>query len=263
MEHTQHTAEHHDHPHHHPKPKTNKNIYIVPAAIIIAGALIAWGLFAQKNTNTMKGQDLINGALTEPEIEVAPVTNLDHIQGDKDAKIVLIEYSDLECPYCKVYHETVKKLFTEYEKTNQVAWVYRHFPLSYGETALHKYAAKEAESTECVYELGGNTAFWKYTDSIYATTKSNDGLDLSTMPALAEAAGVDKVKFQACIDSGKYATKIKEAYDAGLKAGAEGTPYTVIRYKGQFIPLVDEQGRGLGALPYDVFKKIIDRMLAQ
>ncbi len=266
MEHTHHTAEHHDHSHHHQKPKKDKSIYIVPAAIVLAGALIAWGIFAQKSSSTeasTQGKDLISGALAEPAVEIAPVTNADHLLGDKDAKIVLIEYSDLECPYCKVYHETMKKLFAEYEKTGQVAWVYRHFPLSYGERALHKYAAKEAESTECVYELGGNAAFWKYTDSIYATTKSNDGLDLSTMPALAEAAGVDKVKFQACIDSGKYAAKIKEAYEAGLKAGAQGTPYTVIRYKGQNIPLVDAQGQGLGALPYDVFKKVIDKMLAQ
>lgn len=260
MEQTHHTA-------HHTVPKKDKSIYIIPAAIIIAGALIAWGLFARggstKSQDAAQGKDLINGALSEPTTEIADVTNSDHIRGDKNAKIVLIEYSDLECPYCKVYHETVKKLYDEYSKTGQVAWVYRHFPLSYGEAVLHRQAAKEAEATECAYELGGDDAFWKFTDSIYATTKSNDGLDLSTMPALAEAAGVDKAKFSACVDSGKYADKVKEAYEAGLKAGAEGTPYTVIRFKGQNIPLVDAQGRGLGALPYDVFKKVIDKMLAQ
>lgn len=265
METIHHTAEHHDHPHHHPKPKKDTNVYIIPAAIIIAGALIAWGLFARGNAggSAMQGKDLINGALTEPAVEVASVSSTDHLRGDKDADIVLIEYSDLECPYCKIYHETMKQLFAEYGKTGQVAWVYRHFPLSYGETALHKQAAKEAEATECAYELGGNDAFWKITDSIYSTTKSNDGLDLSTLPTLAEAAGVDKTKFVACLDSGKYAAKVKESYEEGLKAGASGTPYTVIRYKGQNIPLVDEQGRGLGALPYDVFKKVIDKMLAQ
>ncbi len=243
----------------------DKKQLITPISIIIAGILIAFGLsYSGNKTTSSKGgaKDLINGALQKNAPEVAPVTSADHIRGSKDAKIVIIEYSDTECPFCKVYHQTMKKIFSEYGADNNVAWVYRHFPLSYGPRALHKNASKEAEATECAAELGGEDVFWKYIDAIYATTKSNDGLDLSTLPSLAATVGLDQAKMKACIDSGKYATKIKESYDAGVKAGAAGTPYTVLQFKGEDIPLVNEQGQGLGALPYDVMKKIIDNMLS-
>ncbi|MES2622852.1 MAG: thioredoxin domain-containing protein [Patescibacteria group bacterium] len=247
------------------KPFDMKQL-IMPLSILIAGALIAFGVYASEkkgsDTTASNGKDLINGALQAPEIEVAKVTDEDHLRGDKDAKIAIIEYSDTECPFCKVYHETMKKIFAEYGSNKQVVWVYRHFPLSYGDQVLHKYAAKEAEATECATELGGKDAFWKYIDEIYATTKSNDGLDPATLPDLAAKVGLDKAKMKACIDSGKYAEKVKASYDAGAKAGAAGTPYTVIQFKGENIPLVNEQGQGLGALPYDVMKKIIDQMLA-
>lgn len=241
----------------------DKKQLITPVAIIIAGIIIAFSLNTSKlSTSKGSGSDLISGALAKPEPEVAKVTSSDHIRGNKNAEIVIIEYSDIECPFCKVYHQTLKKIYDEYGKDNKVAWVYRHFPLSYGERALHQNAAKEAEATECAAELGGEEAFWKYIDVIYATTKSNDGLALATLPDLAATVGLDKTKMKACIDSGKYAAKVRESYDAGAKAGAAGTPYTVIQFDGENIPLVNENGQGLGALPYEVLKKIVDNMLA-
>jgi protein-disulfide isomerase len=247
-----------------PVSEFNKKQLILPISIIIAGALIAFGLYTSGNKGTSKvdSKNLINGAMAEPAIEVAKVTDADHIRGNKDAKIVIIEYSDIECPFCKIYHETMKKIYAEYSKDNQVAWVYRHFPLSYGDRVLHKNAAKEAEATECAAELGGKEVFWSYLDELYATTKSNDGLDMSILPSLGKKFGLDEAKMKACIDSGKYAAKVKESFEEGAKAGAAGTPYTVIQFKGENIPLVDEQGNGLGALPHDVMKRIVDNILS-
>lgn len=237
----------------------DKKQFITPISIIVAGALIAFGLYATGNNSVENSnKDLVKGALQKDVPEVPEVTSADHIRGSKDAKIVIIEYSDIECPFCKVYHTTMKTIFNEYGVDNKVAWVYRHFPIE----GLHKNAIKEAEATECVAELGGEDKFWEYLDLLYATTKSNDGLDLSTLPELGAKIGVDKAKLKTCIDSGKYTTKIKEAVAAGAKAGAQGTPYTVIKFKGETIPLVNEQGQGLGALPLDVLKKIINNMLA-
>lgn len=243
-----------------PATAFDKKQLITPIAIILAGALIAFGLYTAGNANTGSNtsKDILKGALGADAPVIAEVTKADHIRGSIDAKVVIIEYSDIECPFCKVYHETMKKIFNEYEKDNKVAWVYRHFPLE----QLHKNAQKEAEATECAAELGGEEMFWKYIDELYATTKSNDGLDLSTLPAIGAKLGLDKEKMKACIDSGKYTQKIKESIAAGVKAGAAGTPYTVIQFKGENIPLVNEEGKGLGALPYNVMKKIIDNMLA-
>ena len=243
-------------------PKKNISNFITPIAIIVAGILIALALYI-RGTPAQSAKGLVNGALNGPKIEVTDIKSIDHIRGNKDAKVVLIEYSDTECPYCKVYHQTLKRIIDEYAKDNQVAWVYRHFPISYGATPLHKKSAKEAEATECAAELGGSDMFWKYIDEVYAVTGSNDSLELSKLPEIAVTVGLDKAKFQTCLDSKKYADKVKASYDAALKAGAAGTPYTVIQYKGEFIPLVNDQGQGLGALPYETMKQIVEQLLNQ
>lgn len=244
--------------------KKNISNFITPIAIIIAGILIALSLYTRdSSTESNKGKDLINDALTGPKVEFTDIKSTDHIRGSKDAKIVIIEYSDIECPFCKIYHQTMKKIYEEFSKDNDVAWIYRHFPISYGDSPLHKNAAKEAEATECAEEIGGSDMFWKYLDEIYTITPSNDGLDLAKLPDIAATVGLDRVKFQTCLDSGKYAAKVKDSYDEALKAGAKGTPYTIVKFKGEFIPLLDAKGDGLGALPYEVMKQIINQLLAE
>ncbi len=239
---------------------------IVPVAIIIAGGLIAGAIyFSGSNTgagNTQKNKLANVVDNNEPaDIEVAPVTKADHIQGSVNAKVVIIDYSDTECPFCKRFHETLKKIYAEYSKDGKVAWVYRHFPLD-----MHKKAPKEAEATECANELGGSDMFWKYTETIYANTPANDGLDPAKLITFAGDVGLNKIAFKKCLDSGKYASKVAEAKAAGFKAGARGTPYTVFAVtvdgKTEYVPLVGEDGRGLGALPYEGIKTIVEKLLA-
>lgn len=238
---------------------TTSQKLIVPIAIIIAGGLIAVAIyFTQAAPKTDSNAALVSEALkqqnSQPEIVVAPVTDADHIRGKKDAKIVIVDYSDTECPFCKSFHETLKRLYTEYGDDNTVAWVYRSFPLD-----IHKLAIKEAEATECAAELGGNDGFWNFTDEVYKVTTSNDTLDPAQLPIIAERVGLNKKAFTTCLDSGKYREKIDALYQAGKLAGANGTPYTVLIVDGENIPLVDENGRGLGALPYSSMKSIIEQ----
>lgn len=248
------------------KNKKNISNFITPISIVVAAIIIAGGLYMRgdiSNTKSNTNKDLINSALSEPKVDIEDIKDTDHIRGDKNAKVIIIEYSDTECPFCKVYHTTMKKVFDEYSKDNKVAWVYRHFPISYGDNPLHKKAAKEAEATECAAELGGSDMFWKYLDEVYSITPSNDGLDLAKLPEIAVKLGLDKEKFTSCLDTGKYAAKVKDSYEASLKAGAKGTPYTVIKFEKEFIPLVNNKGEGLGALPYEIIKQIIDQLLNQ
>ncbi len=239
-----------------------KNIskYILPIAIIMAGLLVAIALYFRPDIGLKDSNNVLQDALN-PKIEIADINETDHIKGDKNAKVTLIVYSDTECPFCKIYHQTVNKIIDSYGRDNKVSFVYRHFPISYGDRPLHKKAAKEAEATECAAELGGNDVFWKYIDELYKITPSNDGLDPAKLPEIATTVGLDKVKFTTCLDSGKYADKIKESFDKSQKAGAKGTPYTIIKYKGEYIPLIDNQGKALGALPYEMLKQIIDQLL--
>lgn len=91
-----------------------------------------------------------------------PVTAADHLDGPVGAPITIIEYSDLDCPFCKRFHETMNQVKAEYG--DQVAWVYRHLPL----LSLHPNAGLLAEATECVAELGGNDKFWDFLDRVFA-----------------------------------------------------------------------------------------------
>jgi protein-disulfide isomerase len=157
------------------------------------------------------------------KINYAPLTPDDHVIGDlATAKVVLVEYSDLECPYCKVFHETLKTVVATYG--NKIAWVYRHFPLD----SLHPKARKEAEASECAWEQGGNDGFWKYADKIFSITPSNNGLAPELLSYAAEKNGLDVKKFDECLASGRYAEKIQKSVEDGNRIGVEGTPYTLM-----------------------------------
>lgn len=178
-------------------------------------------------------------------------TEVDHVRGNPDARLDLIEYSDLECPFCKSFHPTAQQAVEEYP--GDVMWVYRHFPLD----QLHPKADKQAEAVECAGKLAGNDGFWALTGKIFEVTPSNNGLDNSTLPDLAASVGINKAAFTACLDSGEFADHVEADYQSGIKAGVTGTPGNILldRQTGEtrLIP---------GAVPYPQLKQAIDEMLA-
>ena len=95
--------------------------------------------------------------------QIRKVDATDHIIGSVDAEVVVVEYSDLQCPYCKAFHDSMHEVISQYSK-DKIAWVYRHFPLS----QIHQYAEPAAEASECVNELGGNEKFWQFIDAVFA-----------------------------------------------------------------------------------------------
>lgn len=236
------------------------NKIYLPLSILIAGLAVAFSVYYSGTRPAPEVKKVDESKILGNE-NVAPVSEYDHIRGNKDAKLVIIQYSDTECPFCKRYHLALKQIFDEYSVNNKVAWVYRSFPLD----ELHTKAMKEAEALECASELGGNNLFWKYTDEIYNRTPSNDGLELSELAVIADDIGLDKVAFQKCLDSNKYSAKVKEAKDAALKTGALATPYTVFvlktKDKEQIIPLVNLNGDSIGALPYDQLKAVVEKLI--
>ena len=147
-----------------------RNNFSIPVAVIIAGALIAGALLYNNKGNS--GYDSNLGAVADSEpiaeekivdINIRSVSGNDHILGNVNAPIKIVEFSDLECPFCKSFHQTMKKIMEEYGKSGKVAWVYRHFPID----QLHSKARKEAEATECAAEQGGEIKFWGYIDRLF------------------------------------------------------------------------------------------------
>lgn len=191
-------------------------------------------------------------APTPPSSPVPPVDpKTDHIRGDlSKATVAFIEYSDFECPFCKRFFPTTQQITQTYG--DKVAFVYRHFPLSF-----HQNAHKEAEASECVNELGGSTAFWKFHDYVFDKTTSNGtGFPLDQLPVAAKASGVDTAKFQTCLDSGKYVKLVDDEETSGGAAGVTGTPGNfVVNLKTQKSQLVE------GAVPFESIKTAIDSAL--
>ena len=183
--------------------------------------------------------------------EVAPVTDDDYVMGDRNARIALIEYSDLECPFCKSFHPTAQQIVDEYP--SDVMWVFRHFPLD----QLHSKAAKQAEATECAGKLAGNDGFWALTNKIFEVTPSNNGLDNDTLPDLAAEVGIDKLAFETCLNSDEMAQNVEDDYQSGIKAGVTGTPGNIL--------LDTETGETIlipGAQPFEQMQESIETLLA-
>ena len=162
----------------------------------------------------------------------------DHIRGNPAAPVTLVEYSDFECPFCKKFHLTTKKLVDE--SGGRVRWVYRHFPLE----ELHPVKArKEAAASECAGELGGNNAFWKFADRMYELTPSNNRTDIETvLPQIAREIGLDAAKFATCRASGRHDRRIEEDHQDALATGGRGTPWSIVVSKsGKSYPLSGAQ----------------------
>src|SRR3989344_44975 len=225
-----------------------KNQYLIPASIVVAGLLVAFAVFYTNGAPIPKDQGAnVLGNDTKAE-NMRPVDSSDHILGDPNAPVKIVEYSDLECPFCKDYHPTLTRVMSEYGKDGKVAWVYRHFPLD----AIHSRARKEAEASECAAELGGNNAFWAYIGKVFEITPSNNGLDPSKLPLIAQQIWLDKTNFESCLSSGRYAEKIQENYADAVNSGGDGTPYTIIiTSKGEVYPFS-------GALPYAQLQPLIE-----
>lgn len=244
------------------KEKNSMFEKLVPVLLIASiGLAFAVGVLWQK-VNVMQGGGTVNqqvpsgnaaqpaaapnGKLTQEQVKnVAKVSADDHIKGNLDAKVFLIEYSDYQCPYCEAFHSTAQQVVDEYG--DQVAWIYRHFPLD----QIHPNARPAANAAECIAALAGEDAFWKFTDAVFADQDST----LADIEGTAVAAGVNAASFSDCYDSEKYADEVENDYQSGITAGITGTPGNIIfNTKGDawLIP---------GALPFAQIKTTIDEAL--
>ncbi len=235
---------------------TAQNLF-VPIAIVIAGGLIAGSLYMSRSnapTSLAINQQAQPSVPTEPSVTLdalKPVSADDHIRGNPDAPIKIVEYSDTECPFCKRFHETMKQVMDEYGDTGKVAWVYRHFPLD----QLHSKARKEAEALECAGAQGGNDMFWKYTDRLYEITESNNRLEASELPKIAAYVGIDVATFNDCLSSGTYAEHVANDLENAVATGGRGTPWSIfVAPDGSKLPIN-------GAQPYEAVKQLIEQNL--
>jgi protein-disulfide isomerase len=187
---------------------------------------------------------------TQEQLKTVPeVTGEDHILGNRNAQVLLVEYSDFECPFCARFHPTMQSIKETYG--DDVAWVYRHYPLPF-----HPNAQKAAEASECVAELGGEGKFWEFGDSIIEKNNEMGGrLSPDAILEVATEIGINEGSFKACLDSGKYAQKVSDHMAGGSKAGVNGTPGTVVITKDGNYDFIS------GAVPEADVKAVVDKYL--
>jgi len=146
----------------------------------------------------------------------------DHVRGDSNAPVTIVEYADFQCPYCRQMHASLQAAVDE----GRIRWVYRHFPLS----SIHPLAFKEAEAAECV---GAQGEFWAYTDALFAAQariSASHTLDLE-LAALAQGINADPVALKECLDTGQFAETVKNQMREGEALQISGTPTIFIDNK--------------------------------
>ncbi len=238
----------------HKVPATkNPQSLAIPITIIIGFAMISIAIFFGLNMSADSDKnEPATGDNQDNAININPITEKDHIKGNPNAPIMIVEYSDFDCPFCKSFHETMNQVMENYGPTGQVAWVYRHMPLE----SIHPSAPHIAAASECVAKLAGNEAFWTFADLAFDERGINDPVNLARLDEFATAAGADVNDFNACLDDKSTRADVEEDFTDAVNAGAEGTPYSIITVGGQ-------TGVINGAQPYKVVSQIIDNLIAQ
>ncbi len=221
-----------------------------PLAIIFGFGLIALAVyFSGIGRNTISATPTEEGPA---ESEIRPVDSTDFTRGNPNAPILIVEYSDYDCPYCKDFQTTMTQIMNEYGVTGKVGWVYRQLPLE----ELHPNSPRISEAALCVGEIGGNDAFWKFSDKVFNERKTDESTNITRLPEYAETAGVERTAFMTCLDSGRQKEKVAASIKDGLAAGIIGTPHSFV--------LVGNQKAAInGAQPYEVVKQIIENLLGQ
>lgn len=183
--------------------------------------------------------------------ELEKIKNNSYIQGNENALITWIEYSDLECPFCAKLHNstTPKDITSKYgDKLNVI---FNHFPLSF-----HKNAQAGWEALECIGEVSGSDAFYTVLEKAYKKYDSNN-FNLDGFYDIAAAEGVNKEALVNCVASGKYTQKVTNQMTVGQSTfGVTGTPGNVLinNETGEYEVLS-------GAYPTPAFEAIIDKLL--
>jgi len=246
------------------QPKAALNI---PTAIIIAAVIIAISIvWIKKPTGTVVSSTASSTiAIPSAQTSLAPVTSSDHILGNPNAPIKIVEFSDPSCPYCKLFYPVMQQVMNTYGASGQVAWVYRAFPLDKPDAngnILHPNAGHESQALECAAVLGGNDKFWAYTNRLYSITPSvtpstPNGLDQTQLSVIAQYVGLNVNAFNSCLSSGETAATVNTEYQEGVAAGVDGTPYSFIITSGSstLIPIA-------GAETYAQLKLILDQLVA-
>ena len=236
---------------------------IVLAAVIIAGVLL-YIYRPSANSQPTANSQVAPSATVPDTSSLPPITAADHILGNPNAPIKIVEYSDPSCPYCKMFQSTMLQVMQTYGASGKVAWVYRQFPLDKPDqngNILHANAGAQANAFECAASVGGNAGFWAF-EKDWFNIFPQDGADETSIVdnqqiiQTAKDVKLDTSAFNDCVLGDKFAAAIDKVYQGGYDLGISGTPTSyIVTATGQPIAIQ-------GAQPYATLSAAIDAILA-
>ncbi len=204
-------------------------------AVLVGLALIVWGIIAVSG-NSNDGPVVISNS---------DISAQDHVKGNPNADITIIEYSDFQCPACASYSSVVGQLVEDYG--DQIAFVYRHYPLS----SIHYNATAAGEATEAASLQG---KFWEMHDKLFLNQRQwsdlTSGNAKKEFVRYAGEIGLDIGQFETDLDSSSVRDRVRSDSQSALKSGLTGTPSFFVN--GEKI----NNPRGI-----EEFKFIIDNLL--
>jgi len=243
---------------------------IISVAVLISVLLSAWGLYERtsmqieianlNNKIELMSKDLSaiktaarpgQAPAPPPVIEKVVSIDDDPIKGDPKAPVTIIEFSDYECPFCKRSYDNVfSKLDEEYISKGKVRVVFRDYPLPF-----HKKAVPAAIAANCAGEQG---KYWEVHNFLF---ENPDKLDSASVISSSAGTGLDKAKFEACVNDKSKEKEITKDLEDGKKYGVRGTPSYFIGRTTDGDEITGTFVRG--AQPYSVFKEHIDEQLKE
>jgi protein-disulfide isomerase len=207
----------------------------VAQALEVARELVKHGVPRAKVYEAILKQ----GRLPEPPERkiVPPPDATTPFRGNASAPVVIQEFSDFQCPFCKRVAPTLAELEASFG--SKVKFVWRHLPLPF-----HRDAALAAEAAQEAFAQQGNAGFWRFHAALFEAQETGIGRDV--LEAIADRLGLDPARFRAALDSRKHRPKVEADAEIARDAGITGTPAFVIN--GYFVS---------GAQPAPVFKRIV------
>lgn len=246
-------------------------VSILIGALLISAGIIAYALI---NNNSNDKSKTLDSIMNQDKIFVgANFENKEYILGNDKNDVVVVVYSDFECPFCKMLQENVIEKLQEKYKTKsdlsegKIGIVYRHFAQSY-----HDKAPTEINASLCARELYGQNVYKNFISRIYNISPTNNGLDLGLLPEIAEYSinkakeakqdikkDFSKEEFISCFNNMTYNQEFMDNSNDAITAGLEGTPYSLIVYRDGEENVVISKISGLREVSY--FERIIDKLI--
>ncbi len=219
-----------------------RDLWLWLIAAAVAGFLLAFFWFQPKSERPQPIAQPPTATAPKPPVNQAFLE--EPFKGSPDAPVTIIEFADFRCGFCvRHFMRTLPVLVTEYVDTGKVRYVFRNFAF------LGVESRWAAEASECAHEQG---RFWEYHDQLFQTVSQGSQLLRSTLKELGAALGLDRARFEVCLEQNRYKAEVDDDIAAGRAAGVTGTPSFVIN--GQLL---------VGAHPIETLRQKIEEALAK